>query len=437
MALPQGIDFRETAGFITDPANHTSELTLSDPGNYPTTTPQGNTVGYEGLVAAQIGSRDRLSTNDARLAGLHFTNTASIATYRIDLPAAGVYKIRIALGDASYAQNAKCELFDDTTSLGVLSSTATTAANNFRDATDAEYSAANWPASNTAVVKTFASTICRFKMGSTAAATYAWAHVYVESSGGAAALAGDATDTATAAAQLTTSLPFNGGAVSVATANGLFTNAIDFNGSASAGVNVAGDLFTQLKFDGAALADALAQAALTTGIPFDGAAAAQAGGGGDITVQISLLGAAVANALAQGDLTGASGFAGAAAAQALAAADITTDIPLTGNPQAYASATGGLTTILPLNGVSAAVNNVTGDLTVAIRFNAQALALALASAEFTVQIRFNGAALAQAAASGTLAGTAPMPSLNPRYMVEIEPRLYEAEIAPRLYEVAL
>ncbi|MDP1681070.1 MAG: LamG-like jellyroll fold domain-containing protein [Burkholderiales bacterium] len=255
--------------------------------------------------------------------------------------------------------------------------------------------------------------------------------------GGAAALAGNAAAVAAAAGAPTTAIPFNGGAVSIATMTGLATTAIDFVGVATGSANSAGDLFTQIKFDAAALAQALVQAGIDTGISFLGNATAQAGGGGDVTIQIAMLAAAISNALAQGALSGGtSGFASDAGARAQVTGELTTATPLIGDPKAYAGASGNITNIIQVVAASGAISNVTGDLTASITFTAQALAQALSQAFLTIQIRFAGTALAQAQANGTLAGTAPKPSPNPRYMVEIEPRLYEAEIAPRLYEVA-
>lgn len=186
MSFPQGIAFRATSGYVTDGANDFAQAVQAN--NYPTTSTQGNTVGYEvnGDIA---GIRDRNAGNDVRIAGCNFS--AFLTTFRIDLPATGSYKVRIAMGDAaSYGQAAKCEIFDGTSSLGVLSSTNTTGSQRFRDATDTEYTNVTWPGSNTLTASlTFASTICRFKFGD-GSNTTAWAYVYIEAAGGGASTFG-------------------------------------------------------------------------------------------------------------------------------------------------------------------------------------------------------------------------------------------------------
>jgi hypothetical protein len=45
MAYDQGIDFRATAGFVTDPSGCDKEIATT--ANYPRTSAQGNTVGWE------------------------------------------------------------------------------------------------------------------------------------------------------------------------------------------------------------------------------------------------------------------------------------------------------------------------------------------------------------------------------------------------------
>ncbi len=179
MSLPQGINFRSTSAYVTDGADHTYEIGLGN--NYPRTTPQGNTVGWE---TATGDARNRSTSNDTRLAGFARTTGTAVGTYRIDLPSAGSYSVRVAAGDASYASGVKVEAFDTSTSLGVLASTSTTAANKFRDATNAEHTAANWPANNASATLTFATTICRIKTGIASGGSTALAHVYVASAGG-------------------------------------------------------------------------------------------------------------------------------------------------------------------------------------------------------------------------------------------------------------
>jgi hypothetical protein len=181
MALPQGINFRQTVGFVTDAANDSFEgdgAAFLTPPTYPRTTAQGNNVGWEN--GNNVNERDRQSGNNPKLAGLHGPSAAGdLNDYRIDLPSAGTYRVRIAAGDGTYANSCKVELFDTSTSKGVLCNGATGAANSFFDATGTIYTAANWPASNTYFQATFSTSILRFRNG---AATFfsPLAHVYVE-----------------------------------------------------------------------------------------------------------------------------------------------------------------------------------------------------------------------------------------------------------------
>ena len=194
MAFPQGIDFRSSSGFVTDPTNCAAEL--GGGLTYPTTTAQGNQVGWEsGYVAGNEVDRD--NTIDARLAGSHFTSPAA-ATYRIDLPATGSYVINLALGDAiSSGLIEKLELFDTTTSLGVLVNGSNGSSFTTWGGLDAQNnlytSSAAWAAANPlggggtgSITKTFSTTIARFTVGDgTNFATIN--HIFIKAAGAAAA----------------------------------------------------------------------------------------------------------------------------------------------------------------------------------------------------------------------------------------------------------
>lgn len=160
MAYPQGINFRATLGFVTDvsPEEFENGLVGID---YPRTTAQGNTVGFEQY--GNMDSRDRNAGLDRRLAGLNF-NFIAQSDFRFDLPASGSWNVRLAAGDANNSQPTAIDLYDSSTSLGSLATGSTSAAGQFKDATNTEYSAANWPGSNSAVTKTFTTTICRIRL---------------------------------------------------------------------------------------------------------------------------------------------------------------------------------------------------------------------------------------------------------------------------------
>lgn len=159
MALPQGINFRSSSGYVTDPAGSTYDTgTLT----YPRTTSQGNTVGWESVTSLQ--KRDRSTAIDPRLAGIIFITAPATATFRIDLPAPGAYGIRLAAGDYSARNRIKVEVFDDSTSLGVLAD-GLPAGGSFYDAAGNVWTTAQWPTSNVAVEKTFSTSIARFVTG--------------------------------------------------------------------------------------------------------------------------------------------------------------------------------------------------------------------------------------------------------------------------------
>lgn len=183
MALPQGINFRDTLAYVTDGANEDMENNSGGQSeNYPWTTAQGNNVGWE-TVDSNYEQRDRNSGNDRRLAGLgRNINTVGglNVDYRIDLPAPGNYKVGLASGDASYAHDTLVDLYDTNSSLGSLATGSTSGANQFKDATNTEYSAANWVTNQTLVTKTFSTTILRVRLLDTADENPI-AHFYVES----------------------------------------------------------------------------------------------------------------------------------------------------------------------------------------------------------------------------------------------------------------
>jgi hypothetical protein len=183
MSLPQGINFRSSSGFVTDGTNEYGETAQNV--SYPTTTPQGNNVGWESFQSGfAIGVRDRDATNDRRLAGVHFSSTGAAygITYRIDLPASGSYNIRGAFGDESnFDAGVQLELFDGSTSLGVLASNTAVPSGHWLDATGTDRSPdTDWAANNVAVNKTFATSILRFLLG-TSTQNAVVAHFYVES----------------------------------------------------------------------------------------------------------------------------------------------------------------------------------------------------------------------------------------------------------------
>lgn len=181
MAFPQPVNFRDNVGYVTDGAGEDWDRGFGN-ASYPKTSAQGNTYGTE-QGSFHWNGADRDNTNDRRLAGICYTTTNG-DTWRIDLPASGSYDIRFAAGDAAAAQGVGWDLYDTTTSLGNLTTGSTSGAQKFKDATDTEYTNLTWPGSNTAVNKTFSTTICRLKSVLGGAGISLMAHFRIDAAAG-------------------------------------------------------------------------------------------------------------------------------------------------------------------------------------------------------------------------------------------------------------
>jgi hypothetical protein len=157
----KGFNFRNTPTYAIDGTNETYVV-----GDGYSTTRNGATFGWE--TVSQI--RDRVATNDRRLAGSNQTpNTGTQIAFRVDLPAVGTYQIHLALGDAGSAQGDEyLQIKDDTTVLMTLDKPAGTAIQQFYDATGALLTNATWPTSEAGTTLTFASTILRVVIGTPA-----------------------------------------------------------------------------------------------------------------------------------------------------------------------------------------------------------------------------------------------------------------------------
>src|SRR5262245_51825396 len=107
MAWVKGLNFRNSAGFVTDAADDTYVIETS-PGSgngeaYPVTR-NGVTFGYT-TANSNVQVRDRNSGNNAKLAGMHFpAGESPVNKVRVDLTAAGQYNVRLAMGDPSYSR---------------------------------------------------------------------------------------------------------------------------------------------------------------------------------------------------------------------------------------------------------------------------------------------------------------------------------------------
>lgn len=151
-------NFRQTSDYVTDGANAT--YVLGD--TYDVTRSIGGqnvTFGWA-TSGATLNTRNRSLTVDVRLAGINFLDADGERYFRVDLPAAGTYGVRLALGDTDYGHNISVIIKD-----GVGGSTLTTiqssvASGSFLDANGDAWSAANWPGSNTQAQLEFTGTVC-------------------------------------------------------------------------------------------------------------------------------------------------------------------------------------------------------------------------------------------------------------------------------------
>ena len=151
-----GLNFRGTSAYVTDGTNETYVL-ASD--TYPTTR-DGVTFGYTSGMPSGNG-RNRTTGVDRRLAGMHFDGGTADAEFRLDLPAAGTYEIRMALGDAVTANTHGGNLTDGVTTL--ISIPAGSNSPTFTDATDVGHTAPNWPSNNNPASVVFSTTTAFFQ----------------------------------------------------------------------------------------------------------------------------------------------------------------------------------------------------------------------------------------------------------------------------------
>jgi outer membrane protein assembly factor BamB len=191
--LDKGFNFRNTQAYVTDGANEASVL-----GDTYTTTKNGVTFGWESVV----NIRDRVATNDRRLAGSNqVVNNGTQIAFRVDLPAPGTYQIHLALGDAGFAQaDEYLKIQDNTTVLMTIDKRGTgTPIQQFYDATGALLTNTTWPSSEAGTTLTFASTILRVVIGTPTAGTNSssLAHLRIVHGGVGTPTVGDPTFNAT------------------------------------------------------------------------------------------------------------------------------------------------------------------------------------------------------------------------------------------------
>jgi len=144
IAWQQGFDFRNAAGFVTDPPGDTYVLPTTA---YPSTV---NGISFGWVKTSLVQARDRSTTVDPRLAGINYANNGAPATFYVDLPSAGTYSVSLAMGDAGYTQcYTQCQIqFLDGNMVLFTLTAGKTFASYFYDALADNWSAAAWPNNN-------------------------------------------------------------------------------------------------------------------------------------------------------------------------------------------------------------------------------------------------------------------------------------------------
>jgi hypothetical protein len=147
-----GINFRATAGYVTDGSGETYSLGEA----YPVTR-GGLTFGWASNQTSN--TRDRNSGIDRRLAGIVFQpNSAAATTFRLNLPSgAGTYRVRLALGDDGAAQDIRAIVRNGTggSALATVNGSTLFVGEWFDAAGTRHESAAGWVANNATVELVF------------------------------------------------------------------------------------------------------------------------------------------------------------------------------------------------------------------------------------------------------------------------------------------
>lgn len=167
----KGFNARSTTAYCTDPTNsqfygHVDGDSGTEDTGYPTIN-GGVTFGSTSNIGDSRRNRD--SSVDCRLAGIVFEQNSELAPARIrvDLPAAGFYNFRLAMGDAVYEPgvNQRVRVYDNVTLKNTISGDILSTG-RFIDASGVERtSAADWVANNQSIAINFASTVAYIEFG--------------------------------------------------------------------------------------------------------------------------------------------------------------------------------------------------------------------------------------------------------------------------------
>jgi len=114
MAFLCGYNFRATSTYVTDGGD---DLFVDGGDSYPTNGTNGNgqssTHGWE-VGFSSANERNRNSSLDPRVAGVHFESGTTLITFRVDLEEAVDHEVALASGDAASSFWSEFEFLDTT-----------------------------------------------------------------------------------------------------------------------------------------------------------------------------------------------------------------------------------------------------------------------------------------------------------------------------------
>ncbi len=143
--------------------NDGANTTYVNPGDAYPVTRNGITFGW--TVNANLDSRDRDNTIDARFAGFNFVNNVSSKQiFRVDVTSGSSIDVRLAAGDISADQLQTITVKDNTTAFITCAGVAT-ASDEYIDAGCTVRTRAAWPGSNTLATRTMGSTTLFVEIG--------------------------------------------------------------------------------------------------------------------------------------------------------------------------------------------------------------------------------------------------------------------------------
>lgn len=156
----QGVDFRASCGYVSDPALTACETAAA---NYPHSPTAGNSTAIGWSNASAMNPTDRNNAVDPRLAGINFSANGSTNTYTVALGRSGAtFDVTLALGDMGFGSAGRVQVFDGASNLlDITWSTAPTAA-LFVDAANNTWTSVTWPGSNVVASLTFAGSSAAF-----------------------------------------------------------------------------------------------------------------------------------------------------------------------------------------------------------------------------------------------------------------------------------